>query len=177
MNSLRSKRNGYLTYHRILRLTFTPVIMELIMKKYVILLALLASTACTDTSFATGPTTELAQPQQYKQGIDRRSFEFALPPALKLTPAQVDTITVLRTRFDAQYASEVTIRRTVLEQVRTAKEAGTSRDEIAKILRGYRDTAQALRKGRMQLNKDIFAVLTPEQKRFILTRNSRINRL
>ncbi|MDQ3081805.1 MAG: Spy/CpxP family protein refolding chaperone [Gemmatimonadota bacterium] len=81
-----------------------------------------------------------------------------------LSDAQKSAIHALETAFRENNRADLEIMKSVMEEVRAAVRAGSTRDEVAVILRKGAEAASRLATARKQLRDDILGVLTPQQR-------------
>ena len=109
----------------------------------------------------------MMKPQSETEPTDG-STAFRLPPALALTQAQFEAIKALKNAFHAEHETQLQTLHSIFEQARTARQAGATREQIRVILEQGRPIAQSLREPIMQLHLAIFAILSPEQKAWLI---------
>ena len=108
--------------------------------------------------------------------IDGRTGTPRLPEELRLTEAQVEAIRALREAFRTTHEEQLTALREVFERARDARKAGATREEVRAILFEGREIAQSLREPVFNLHLAILAVMTPEQRNWIITNRPRNRR-
>ncbi len=81
-----------------------------------------------------------------------------------LTDAQKSSIHALEAAFRESNRADLEVMRSVMEEVRAAVRGGSSRDEVAAILRRGAEAATRLATARKRLHGDILGVLTPQQR-------------
>ena len=84
------------------------------------------------------------------------------PP--QLTEAQIAQIRALKQAFAESVADELAAIKAAHQEVRAAKQAGASAEEIRAILEGVKDEMEAVRQAEQRLHDAIMEVLTPEQR-------------
>lgn len=90
-----------------------------------------------------------------------------LPDELRLTPEQKAAIAALHEAFMKATAADVAALRAIEREVREAKAAGKSREEIRAILERAAPIRSRLEAAFKKLQEDIWAVYTPEQRAWI----------
>lgn len=146
------------------------------MKKFVLLLstALLAG-ACSEDAVAPSESLEafdasavLAYDPAGRSDAGRYLTRLhRLPDGLKLTAAQEEQIRSLLERFAAAIKPDVEALRAVMRRVEEARNAGKSREEIARILAQAREIRVRLEAAEAALAAAIREVLTAEQKAWL----------
>lgn len=92
------------------------------------------------------------------------------PGAVRLTQDQVTQIRALQERFVLSVRSDLEVIRAVAAEARQAREAGASRDEVAKILARAAEPQRRVTEAERRLHAAILALLTPEQRRHWICR-------
>jgi Spy/CpxP family protein refolding chaperone len=106
-------------------------------------------------------------PQAGDRPFDGRSAFPPLPDSLRLTQAQRDSITALRTRFRTANQSTLDSMKAIFEAAKTARQGGATREEVRAILVTGRPLAEALRPKVIILHLAIRAVLTDAQRAWL----------
>ena len=92
------------------------------------------------------------------------------PATVRLTQEQVQEIRALQERFMAAVKDDLALIRSIVAEARAAREAGQSREEVAKILARAAEPQQRVREAERRLHEAILALLTPEQRQRWLCR-------
>ena len=93
------------------------------------------------------------------------------PDGVRLTEDQVKQIRALQEQFYASVKADLELLRSIGEEVKTARAAGKSREEIAAILARGADAHRRVAEAERKLQDAILALLTPEQQRGWLCRH------
>jgi Spy/CpxP family protein refolding chaperone len=112
-------------------------------------------------------------PQPGPRPFDGRSGIPPLPPELALTDEQKAEILALREAFKTAHETEIAALKAIFEQARAARQAGATREEVFAILLQGREIARALRPAVWELHLAVRAVLTDEQRAWILEHRPR----
>ena len=92
------------------------------------------------------------------------------PAAVKLTEEQAKQIRALQERFMAAVKSDLELIKSIVQAARQAREAGASREEVAKILARAAEPQARVIDAERKLQEAILALLTPEQRQQWLCR-------
>jgi Spy/CpxP family protein refolding chaperone len=97
-----------------------------------------------------------------------------LPEELKLTAEQKAAIAALHEAFRQSTADELAALRAIERQLRQLRRERGSRDEIRALLEDAKEIVDALAVAFEQLQEDIWAVYTPEQRAWIESHRPRV---
>jgi Spy/CpxP family protein refolding chaperone len=86
------------------------------------------------------------------------------PATVRLTQEQVQQIRALQERFMAAVTPDLELIRSIVAEARAAREAGQSREAVARILARAADPQRRVRAAERALHDAIMALLTPEQR-------------
>ena len=92
------------------------------------------------------------------------------PATVKLTEEQAKQIRTLQERFMAAVKPDLELIRSIAEEARKAREAGQSREEVARILAKAAEPHLRVMEAERKLQEAILALLTPEQRQQWLCR-------
>lgn len=92
------------------------------------------------------------------------------PAAANLTEEQTKQIRALQEQFMTEVKADLELIRSIVEKARAAREAGASREEVAKILSAALEPQQRVTEAERKLQAAILALLTPEQQQRWLCR-------
>lgn len=106
-------------------------------------------------------------PQAPGHPMDGRSGRLPLPDSLALTQAQQDSITVLRSAFEAANQPALDSLKKIFDAAKAARDAGATREEVHVILEQGKAIRDALRPAVEALHAAIRAVFTDAQRAWL----------
>ncbi len=86
------------------------------------------------------------------------------PATVRLTDEQAKQIRALQEQFMAAVKSDLESIRSIVAEAKQAREAGQSREDVAKILERAADPQRRVREAERKLQESIIALLTAEQR-------------
>jgi Spy/CpxP family protein refolding chaperone len=92
------------------------------------------------------------------------------PAAVNLTEEQAKQIRALQERFMVAVKEDLALIRSIVEKARAAREAGASREDVARILAEAAEPQRRVTEAERKLQAAVLALLTPEQQQRWLCR-------